>query len=84
MATRNPSLHDEICEYNHRLDAALRQRVGITVRTYKAIKAMTQLAGAAAGVYAMWLGADPMTAFVLIAVIVSGPEVAEQILTAQE
>lgn len=53
----------------------------MTVRTYKVIKMLTQLVAVGAGVYAMWLGADPMTTFSLVAFIVSGPEAAELLMT---
>ena len=72
---------DEITECNHRLDSVLRTRVGITVRTYKVIKALTQLVGSSAVVYGMTLGADPGFAILLLTVIISGPEAFEAILT---
>lgn len=75
------SLRAEVCEYNNQLDVALRDKVGISLKTYKIIKNMTQLVGAAAGVYAMFLGADPLTAFALIAMIIVGPEGIEYVLT---
>jgi hypothetical protein len=46
---------------------------------YKIIKGLTQLAGAGAGIYAMSLGADPLTAFMLIAFIIGGPEMFEYV-----
>jgi len=52
----------------------------MSFRTYKIIKAITQLVAVGAGVYAMHLGAPPLNAFALIAVILSGPEVAEYLL----
>ncbi|QHS17913.1 hypothetical protein GWK26_12565 [haloarchaeon 3A1-DGR] len=55
----------------------------MTIRAFKTIKAMTQLVGAAAGVYSMYLGADPLTAFALIAFIVSGPEALEYVISEQ-
>lgn len=79
--TQNPHLSAEIAEYNQRLAERLSDRVGISLQTYKVIKALTQLVGAAAGVYAMQQGADPMTAFALIAFIIGGPELFEYVLT---
>ena len=79
--TRNQPLPAQIRESNQRLDAALRQRVGISLEAYKVIKNFTQLAGAGAGIYAMSLGADPLVTFALIAGIIMGPEAIEYVLT---
>jgi predicted branched-subunit amino acid permease len=80
MATTNRPLHEEIRQHNSALDRILRARYGMSFRTFKVIKAITQLVGVVAGVYAMSLGADPMTALALIALIYAGPEAAEIIL----
>jgi hypothetical protein len=53
---------------------------GVSLFTYKSIKATTQLAGVAAGFYAIAEGADPMTTFVIIGLIVSGPEMMEYLI----
>jgi len=74
-------LNAEIAQYNAQLDEYCQSHWGITVKVYKIIKAMTQLAGAGAGIYAMSLGADPMTAFALITVILAGPEAFEYVVT---
>jgi len=42
------------------------------------------MVGAASGIYAMSLGADPLTAFALIALIISGPEAFEYVITNEE
>jgi hypothetical protein len=55
----------------------------MTLRTYKLIKASTQMLGAAGGIYAMSLGADPLTAFALVAFIISGPEALDYVLSQQ-
>lgn len=52
----------------------------MSVKAYKLLKLLTQLAGIGAGIYAMILGADPMTTFALIATIISGPEAVELLL----
>jgi len=52
----------------------------MSLRTFKFVKALTQLIGAAAGVYAMSLGAPPLAALALISIMVSGPEVMEQLI----
>ncbi len=81
MATSNTKpLKQELAEYNDSLDACLRYRYGMTLKVFKVIKAVTQLVGAAAGIYAMHQGADPMTAFALIAIIISGPEALEYLI----
>lgn len=83
MATHQQELAREIREHNQCLDAALRRRSGgrVCLRSYKIFKAGAQLAGTAAGIYAMWLGADPMTAFAIIGAIIVGPEAVETALT---
>lgn len=84
MAARNRSLKDELDAYNQGLDQCLRGRFGMTLKLFKTIKAATQLVGAGAGVYAMAQGADPMTSFALIALIISGPEALEYIISNSE
>ena len=80
MSTSNRSLREELEEYNHDLDCRLRGRYGMTLKTFKTIKALTQLVGAGAGIYAMSLDAPPLAAFALIAIIISGPEVLEYLI----
>lgn len=58
--------------------------LNMTVRTYKTIKAVTQLLAVAAGFYAMSLGAPAFATFALVALIVSGPEAFEAILSNTE
>lgn len=55
-------------------------RLGMTVRTYKIIKALTQLLAVAAGIYAISQGADATLVFVGVAGIVSGPELVEALV----
>ena len=55
----------------------------MTLKTFKTIKATTQLVGAAAGIYAMHQGADPMTTFALVAIIISSPEALEYLINDQ-
>lgn len=74
-----PCLGEEIHTYNRRLDHRLRSRYGMSLRIYKIIKAITQLVGVVAGVYAMTLDANPGTALMLIAIIYAGPEIIEHI-----
>jgi len=74
------TLSADLRRYNASLDDCLSRRWHMSLRTFKFIKAMTQLIGAAAGVYAMSLGAPPLAALALISVMVSGPEVMEQLI----
>ena len=52
----------------------------MSLLTYKVIKALNQLAGVVAGIYAMSLGADPLTSLAIIGGIYAGPEAVEAIL----
>jgi hypothetical protein len=76
MSTLSSELHD----YNESLDNCLRSRHGMSLRTFKTLKAVVQLVGAAAGVYAMQLGAPPLAALALITLMVTGPEGMEYII----
>jgi hypothetical protein len=76
-------LSAELSEHNEHIDNYCQSRWGVTVQAYKLTKAITQFSGAAAGIYAMSLGADPLTAFVLIAMILAGPEAFEFIISQQ-
>lgn len=83
MSIQKHTLRAEMQECNRRIDQKL-QPYGMSFQTYKVIKALTLLVGAASGVYAMSLGADPLIAFALIALIISGPEAFEYALSKQE
>jgi hypothetical protein len=83
MSTHRPSLKQELAEYNSRLDTCLRSRYRMTLKTFKTLKALVQLVGAIAGIYAMSLGADPMTAFVITGAIIIGPESIEYLIEGQ-
>lgn len=83
MSTHRPTLKQELSEYNSRLDACLRSRYGMTLARFKLVKSITQFTGAAAGIYAMSLGADPMTALTLVAFMVGGPDAIEYVLENQ-
>jgi hypothetical protein len=52
--------------------------------TYKIIKALTQLVGAAAGIFAMSKGAPPLAAFAMITAIIAGPETLEYLVENSE
>lgn len=84
MATNNKqSLRDELASYNHDLEICLKERVGMSLKTFKTLKATTQLIGTGAGIYAISQGAPPFATYILIATIVSGPEVLEYFLEQQ-
>ncbi|WP_277540213.1 hypothetical protein [Haloarcula laminariae] len=80
MASRKPTLRTELAQYNQSLDARLRGRYGMTLKLFKLVKALTQLAGAAGGVYAMSLGAPPLATFAMMTVIIAGPEGLEYLI----
>lgn len=86
MATeRSPqTLKDELASYNTRLDRILRGRYGMSLQTFKTIKASAQLTGGLAGAYAMYLGAPPWPTMVLVATIISGPEILEYLINNAE
>lgn len=52
----------------------------MSFRTFKVLKATTQLVGMVGGVIAMHYGADPMLAFAMMAFIWGGPEAIEVVL----
>jgi hypothetical protein len=83
MATKQ-SLDAQLRQYNEHLDRRLKDRWSMSLRTFKSIKAVTQLVGAAAGIYAMSLGAPPLATFALTAVIISGPEALEYLINQGE
>ena len=77
MSTTNNSFTQELSHCNARLDARLRD-IGMTVKTYKAIKATTQLVGVLASSYAMaHPGVEPALPLVIIGGIILGPEYIE-------
>jgi hypothetical protein len=52
----------------------------MTLKAFKTIKALTQLVGAGAGIWAMELGAPPLASLALVAIMVSGPEALEYLI----
>ena len=83
MATKQ-SLDVELKEYNDHLERCLNDRWSMSLRIFKIIKSFTQLVGAAAGIYAMSLGAPPLATFALTAIIISGPEALEYLINQSE
>jgi len=85
MATqKRDSLHDELQRYNAALDSRLKGRYGMSLKTFKLIKAATQLTGAAAGIYAMSLEAPPLAALAMVTLMVTGPEAMEYFINNAE
>ena len=78
--TRSKTLLESIADCNQQLDRSLRRQFGVTIKLYKVIKALTQLAGVVAVTLAMQQGMDPGQAGVIIGAIILGPEALETIL----
>lgn len=77
MATKH---HETNTQSIQRCNRAVTERLRVSLKVYKSIKATAQLAAVATGFLAIAEGADPMTAFALVAVIVAGPEAVETII----
>ena len=82
MSTTRPTLTQELVEYNDHLDRCLRRTLGMSIKTWKTIKATTQLVGVL-GV--LWLTTlpgelDPQLAALLITIILGGAEAIEIII----
>jgi len=73
------SFNSDLRRYNRRLARGCRT-YGMNFRLFKLLKATLQLVGAAAGIYAMMLGAPPLAALAMITVMVSGPEAMEYLI----
>lgn len=63
-----------------RCNRAVTERFHVSLRVYKSIKAVTQLAAVGTGFFAITQGADPLTIFGMVALIVSGPEAMETLI----
>lgn len=86
MSTNNatsPTRIESLAEYQYCLERALRRRFGVGLAVYKIIKAITQLAGVLAAIYAMHLGAEPIDALLIAAFIWGGPEALEAYLVSK-
>ena len=77
-------LTTSITDCNRCLDATLRRRFGVTLRTYKTLKAFVQLVSAALAFYVVSQGGDPLTTFALFTAILIGPEAVETILVTDD
>lgn len=77
MATRQrphtPTTRESIEQCNQ----AVTRRFGVTLRVYKIIKAVTQLVGVGAGIYAMSIGGEPSVVYPIVGAIIAGPEIME-------
>lgn len=83
MSTRHDHLSAycprEVCEHNKRLDEYFRERFGVTLFTWKSIKALWQLAAVGLAFYAISEGAAPFPTFALLVVLLVGPDAFEYI-----
>ena len=77
MATKHHHSNRELISH---CNQSVTRRFGVTLAVYKTIKATTQLIAVATGFYAIASGADPLTTFGLVALIVSGPEAIETVI----
>jgi hypothetical protein len=59
---------------------AVSGRFHMGIRVYKSIKATAQLLAVATGFFAIAQGADPLTTYALVALVVAGPEAVETII----
>jgi len=74
------SLSGDIKRYNADLNVGCQRNLGITVETFKTVKAITQLAGILMGGFAIQQGAPPFATFLGIVLIWGGPEYFELLL----
>ncbi|ELZ35362.1 hypothetical protein [Halorubrum tebenquichense] len=77
-------LRQDVRRYNAALDARLQHRWGISVKLWKVLRATTDLVAVMLAGYAMWLGADPGVALLVIAAVVVGVEAVEVIVAQGE
>lgn len=82
MSTAQPRLADELEEYNDHLDRSLRRTLGMSIKTWKTIKATTQLIGVLGVLWHTTLPGelDPPLAALLITAIIGGAEAIELII----
>jgi len=78
MATHTPRETNR--ESIQRCNRAVTERFNVSLKVYKSLKMLVLLAAVAAGIIAIRNGADPLTVYTLIAVIVAGPEAVETII----
>lgn len=82
MSTTHPSFAKELAEYNDRLDHCLRCKYGMSINTWKTIKATAQLAGVLGVLWLVTLPGElgPQLAALLITAIIGGAEAVEIII----
>lgn len=82
MSTNRPTLAHELVEYNDHLDRSLRRTLGMSITTWKTIKATTQLVGVLGVLWLVTLPGElhPQLAALLITVILGGAEAVEIII----
>lgn len=76
------TLSHEIAQCNNQLDCALKERFGVSFRTYKAILALARLGAVIVLGAALVEGANTELVIIALALIVAGPDAAEMIVSA--
>jgi len=75
MATSNRKESNR--ESIRRCNRAVSDRFHMSLKVYKSLKMLVLLAAVATAIVAIRNGADPLTVYILVAVIVAGPEAVE-------
>lgn len=63
-----------------RCNRAITEYLHVSLKVYKSLKMVVLLAAVAAAIVAINNGADPLTIYVLVAVILAGPEAVETVI----
>lgn len=87
MSTTHPyrKLSRELKTYNDRLEDACRREFGVSLRTFKTIKATAVLIGVVGVFWTVTLteGTDPELAAIIVGFMIAGSELAEYFLQAR-
>jgi len=84
MSIRGRTNWAEYCHRQHEaLLATILSRYGMTLATWKSLKAIVDLAALVLAYQAMMSGMEPITALIFAAVIIQGPEVLEYVAVKQ-
>lgn len=76
-------LRTDLRNHDDKLDQGCRATLGISVRVFKILRALTQLLGMLMALYAMHLGVDLQFALFVALAFYVGPEGAERILASR-
>jgi len=77
------ALSSDLRQYEDNLAVACRDDFGVSLKVFKTVKAIVQLAAILSGIVAIQNGADPLTSLLIIAMIYGGPEYLEYFLASQ-